>query len=119
MVPRCAQMPERKEPKLSKRSGGPKTTNGRRRFDPAVFLETAAKGRVISAHPKKQIIFAQGDTADAVFYIRKGKVKVTVVSTQGKEAVVAIPETLVGRAKDGVATVSLWSEAKKRKSSLN
>jgi CRP-like cAMP-binding protein len=55
-----------------------------------VFLETAAKGRVISTHPKKQIIFSQGDVADAVFYIKKGKVKVTVLSTQGKEAVVAI-----------------------------
>ena len=55
-----------------------------------VFLETADKGRGISTHPKNQIIFAQGDTADAVFYIKKGKVKVTVVSTKGKEAVVAI-----------------------------
>jgi len=52
--------------------------------------QTAAKGRVISTHPKKQIIFSQGDVADAVFYIKKGKVKVTVLSTQGKEAVVAI-----------------------------
>ena len=59
-------------------------------FDPAVFLETAAKGRIISTHRKKQIIFAQGDDADAVIYIKKGKVKVTVVSKQGKEAVVAI-----------------------------
>jgi CRP/FNR family cyclic AMP-dependent transcriptional regulator len=61
-----------------------------RRFDPAVFLETAAKGRVISAHPKKQVIFAQGDTANAVFYVKKGKVKLTVVSKQGKEAVIAV-----------------------------
>lgn len=60
------------------------------RFDPAVFLETAAQGRIVSAHPKRQIIFAQGELADAVFYIKKGKVKVTVLSTQGKEAVVAI-----------------------------
>jgi CRP/FNR family transcriptional regulator, cyclic AMP receptor protein len=60
------------------------------RFDPAVFLETAAKGRTVSTHPKRQIIFAQGELADAVFYIKKGKVKVTVVSKQGKEAVVAI-----------------------------
>ena len=74
-------MAKRKTPR--KRSAG-------RRFDPAVFLETAAKGRVISVHSKKQVIFAQGDTADAVFYIKKGRVKVTVVSTQGKEAVVAI-----------------------------
>jgi CRP-like cAMP-binding protein len=67
-----------------------KKTKATRRFDPAVFLETVAKGRAIVAHPKKQIIFTQGDDADAVFYVRNGKVKVTVVSTQGKEAVVAI-----------------------------
>jgi CRP/FNR family transcriptional regulator, cyclic AMP receptor protein len=75
---------------MSKRSIPPKKRRGARRFDPAVFLETAAKGRVISTHPKRQIIFAQGDAATSVFYIKKGKVKVTVVSTQGKEAVVAI-----------------------------
>jgi CRP-like cAMP-binding protein len=56
-----------------------------RRFDPATFFETVAAGRIISSYPKKEIIFAQGDDADAVFYIKKGKVKVTVVSTQGKE----------------------------------
>ena len=60
------------------------------KFDPAVFLETVAKGRVISTYPKKQVLFAQGDAADSVFYVKKGKVKVTVVSEHGKEAVVAI-----------------------------
>jgi CRP/FNR family cyclic AMP-dependent transcriptional regulator len=60
------------------------------RFDPAAFLKTAAKGRVISTHPKKQIIFAQGDAANSVHYIQSGKVKVTVVSSAGKEAVAAI-----------------------------
>ena len=59
-------------------------------FDPAEFLETAAAGRVIAGHQKMQIIFAQGDAADSVFYIKTGKIKVTVVSKQGKEAVVAI-----------------------------
>jgi len=59
-------------------------------FDPAVFLQTIAKGRIISTHQNKQVIFAQGDNADAVLYIQSGKVKVTVVSKQGKEAVVAI-----------------------------
>jgi len=69
-----------------------KTRPARRgaRFDPAVFLETAAKGRVISTHRKKEVIFTQGDAADSVIYIRKGKIKVTVLSKQGKEAVVAI-----------------------------
>jgi CRP-like cAMP-binding protein len=59
-------------------------------FDPAVFLATAALGREISTHSKKEVIFAQGDVADAVFYIKKGKVKVAVVSKDGKEAVVAL-----------------------------
>ena len=78
------------KPGSIKRSTNRKSARGKRGFNPAVFLETVAKGRVISTHPKKHIIFAQGDVADAVFYIKKGKVKVTVVSTQGKEAVVAI-----------------------------
>jgi CRP/FNR family cyclic AMP-dependent transcriptional regulator len=60
------------------------------RFDPIAFLKTAAKGRVISTYPKKRIIFAQGDAADCVHYIQSGKVKVTVVSPGGKEAVVGI-----------------------------
>jgi CRP/FNR family transcriptional regulator, cyclic AMP receptor protein len=54
------------------------------------FFETAAKGRVISKHGKNEAVFSQGDPADAVFYIKKGKVKVTVVSKLGKEAVIAI-----------------------------
>lgn len=62
----------------------------RRPFDPAVFLETAAKGRTVSTYLKKKVIFAQGAPADSVIYIKKGKVKVTVLSKQGKEAVVAI-----------------------------
>ncbi len=60
------------------------------KFDPLAFLETTAKGRVIATYPIKKIIFTQGDAADSVFYIKKGKVKVTVVSKAGKEAVVAI-----------------------------
>jgi CRP-like cAMP-binding protein len=73
---------------MSKRSATKKKKSAG--FDPAVFFATAAKGRAISRHRPKEIIFAQGDAADAVFYIRKGKVKVTVVSQQGKEAVVAM-----------------------------
>jgi len=60
------------------------------KFDPAAFLETAAKGRVVSKFPKKHVIFQQGDRADAVFYIKKGKLKVAVLSKDGKEAVVAV-----------------------------
>ena len=73
-------------------------TAGAPLFDPAVFLATAAVGRDISKHSKKEVIFAQGDDADAVFYIKKGKVKVAVISKQGKEAVVALlgPDEFVG-----------------------
>ena len=75
----------------------PKTA-GAPLFDPGVFLSTAAVGRDISKHSKKEVIFAQGDDADAVFYIKKGKVKVAVISKQGKEAVVALlgPNEFVG-----------------------
>jgi CRP/FNR family transcriptional regulator, cyclic AMP receptor protein len=67
-------------------------------FDPAVFLATAALGRDISSYSKRDVIFAQGDDADAVFYIKKGKVKVAVISKQGKEAIVALlgPDEFVG-----------------------
>jgi CRP/FNR family transcriptional regulator, cyclic AMP receptor protein len=59
-------------------------------FNPKAFLAEVGEGRSISTYSKGQIVFSQGDPADAVFYIQKGKVKVTVVSEQGKEAVVAI-----------------------------
>ena len=59
-------------------------------FDPKVFLDTENVGRTISKYRKDQTVFAQGNSADAVFYIQKGKVKITVVSEEGKEAVVAI-----------------------------
>ena len=59
-------------------------------FDPSAFLAKAGSGRTISKHPKNQVVFSQGDPADSVFYIQKGKVKLTVVSEQGKEAVVAV-----------------------------
>ncbi|HET9536460.1 MAG TPA: Crp/Fnr family transcriptional regulator [Mesorhizobium sp.] len=81
-------MAKRHIPRLTGRT--PRPTKGDARFDPAQFLETVAKGRIVSTHDKKAIIFAQGEAADAVVYIRKGKVKVTVVSKQGKEAVVAL-----------------------------
>jgi len=74
---------------MRKPNGKPKTPRAVR-FDPAVFLETAGHGRMLSTHRKNQIIFSQGDDADAVIYIKKGKIKVTVISTHGKEAVVAI-----------------------------
>ena len=60
-------------------------------FDPKTFLSTInGGGRKIAAFSKKQTIFVQGDSSDAVFYIQKGKVKLTVVSKIGKEATIGI-----------------------------
>ncbi len=61
-------------------------------FNLDAFLSKTNKGQKILVSPKRQIIFSQGDTTDAVFYIQAGKVKVTVVSEHGKEAVIAILE---------------------------
>jgi CRP/FNR family transcriptional regulator, cyclic AMP receptor protein len=61
-------------------------------FDPKVFLSKANGGRAISDCGKDQIVYTQGEPADSVFYIQSGKVKTTVVSEQGKEAVVGIME---------------------------
>jgi CRP/FNR family cyclic AMP-dependent transcriptional regulator len=62
----------------------------RRDSDPHAFLATLGKSRKSVLFRSKQKIFAQGDPADAVFYIQTGKVKLTVVSTTGKEATIAI-----------------------------
>jgi CRP/FNR family transcriptional regulator, cyclic AMP receptor protein len=62
----------------------------KRGFDPKQFLATIGEGREVLAVPKKQTIFAQGDAADAVFYIQEGKVRLTVVSKLGKEATLGI-----------------------------
>jgi CRP-like cAMP-binding protein len=59
-------------------------------FDPKAYLAKANGGRTISQYRKNQIVFSQGELADSVFYIHEGKVKVTVISEQGKEAVVAV-----------------------------
>ena len=62
----------------------------KRDFDPHAFLGTIGEGRKSLLFQTKQGIFAQGDTADAVFYIQTGKVKLTVVSKTGKEATIGI-----------------------------
>ena len=59
-------------------------------FDPKAFLAEAGIGRAVSKYANRKTVFSQGQLAEAVFYIQKGKVKLTVVSTQGKEAVVAV-----------------------------
>jgi CRP-like cAMP-binding protein len=63
---------------------------GKLSFDPREFLAKVNGGRTISNYRKDQIAFRQGDPADAVFYIQGGKAKKTVISEQGKEAVVAL-----------------------------
>jgi CRP/FNR family cyclic AMP-dependent transcriptional regulator len=63
---------------------------GRASFDPKEFLAKVGEGKTISKYRKDQVVFSQGQVADAVFYIQQGKVKLTVISEQGKEAVVAI-----------------------------
>ncbi len=65
----------------AKRNGG---------FNPDIFLATIGEGRKTLALSKKEIIFSQGDVADAVFYIQKGKVRLTVVSKIGKEATIGL-----------------------------
>ena len=59
-------------------------------FNAKDFLTKVGSGKTMLRSRKKQIVFSQGDPADAVFYIQEGKIKLTVVSQQGKEAVVAI-----------------------------
>src|SRR5450432_2799236 len=66
------------------------TSRKRIKFDPKTFLSTMNGGRKVSAFSKKQPIFAQGDSSDAVFYIKEGRVKLTVVSQIGKEATIGI-----------------------------
>jgi CRP-like cAMP-binding protein len=61
-------------------------------FNPQKFLRQVGSGKTSLAPTKKQIVFSQGDAADAVFYIQAGRIKLTVVSSQGKEAVVAMLE---------------------------
>jgi CRP/FNR family cyclic AMP-dependent transcriptional regulator len=61
-------------------------------FDPKLFLAKLGTGKTIQEYRKNQVIFAQGEVANSVFYIQKGRVKLTVLSEQGKEAVVGILE---------------------------
>ena len=59
-------------------------------FNPQTLLKQVGKGKTTLTSPKKQVLFSQGDTTDAVFYIQAGKVKLSVVSPHGKEAVIGI-----------------------------
>ena len=61
-----------------------------RTFDPRAFLAETGLGRTILQYPKNKVIFAQGSPSDAVFYIQKGRAKLSVLSAQGKEATIAL-----------------------------
>ncbi|MFZ0496130.1 MAG: Crp/Fnr family transcriptional regulator [Methylocella sp.] len=94
------------------------TTKSRLPFDPKSFLAMVGEGRSIEEYRKDEIVFSQGDPADAVFYVQSGKVKLTVVSEQGKEAVVALLGTndffgegcLAGQARR-IATVATMTDS--------
>ena len=71
-------------------------------FDPGRFLSTIGEGRRVLHFCKRQTVFTQGDATDAVFYIQKGKIKLTVISTNGKEATIGIlKEATIGILGDG------------------
>jgi CRP/FNR family cyclic AMP-dependent transcriptional regulator len=72
------------------RSGNGRNGNGRNGFDPESFLATAGVGRTLLKLEAKQVLFSQGESADAIFYIQKGRLKLTVVSKRGKEATIAL-----------------------------
>src|SRR5271166_7086484 len=59
-------------------------------FDPQVFLSTVSHGRTMSRYRTGHVIFSQGDAADSVFYIVRGRIKIAVSSEQGREAVVGL-----------------------------
>ncbi len=69
-------------------------------FDVGLFLTTPGPGRSTLVHQRNQVVYSQGDPADAIFYIQNGNIKLTVLSHEGKEAVVAIlgAENLFGEA---------------------
>lgn len=61
-----------------------------RTFDPKIFLAQTGLGRTILQYPKNKAFFKQGDPSDAVFYLQRGRAKLTVLSTRGKEATIAM-----------------------------
>src|SRR6478609_1438452 len=64
----------------------------KRRFNAEAFLKSAGTARIVTEYPPGAVIFAQGATADSVFYLQKGAVKLSVLSKNGREAVIAILE---------------------------
>ena len=75
---------------MSRKSRAVMRKRGAVSFDPKTFLAKVGDGKTVSKYQRDQIIFSQGSAADAVFYILKGKIKLTVVSKRGKEAVIGV-----------------------------
>ena len=80
-------------PRKSPPARRPRSLKSARLFDPKAFLANAGVGRTVLHYLPKQAVFSQGQHADAVFYIQEGRVKVSVVSKQGKEATITLLET--------------------------
>jgi Cyclic nucleotide-binding domain len=86
----CAKLYTRSARTQTSGTRGAMPGNGEQKFDVKAFLSTIGEGITNVDWRKGKTVFAQGDPADALFYIQRGKVKVTTVSAQGKEAFVAI-----------------------------
>src|ERR1035438_434682 len=85
------QMPTDRISQRTRNSARPcLASKNNREFDAQAFLATIGEGRKVMLFPKKQTVFAQGAPADAVFYLQTGKVRLTVVSKNGKEATIGI-----------------------------
>ena len=83
-------------------------------FDPVAFLAKVGAGKAILNYQKNQNVFEQGDVADTVFYLQKGRIKLTVTSEQGKEAVVGVLEPTQFSAK-GVLSAILYASPRRRR----
>ena len=59
-------------------------------FDSSVFLNVVGRGRTIAAYERDAVVYAQGDAADSVFYVQRGKIKLAIVSARGKEAILGV-----------------------------
>ena len=81
------------------------TTKKKQKFDPTAFLANAGLGRTIIELKPRQTFFCQGDAADSVFYLQKGRARVTVVSQNGKEATITLlsPSDFIGE--ESLATI--------------
>ena len=73
-----------------RRAPKPQRNSGEPGFDPEAFLTQTGLGRTVLGLQKSEHVFAQGDPADAIFYVQKGQIKVTVASKNGKEATIAL-----------------------------